>query len=236
MTAGILWRDLARVIGLWRPRAGRLLLGVAAAAGSALLGALLLVLAGGGMAAALDGQALGGASLGAAAGAGFLLLRPLVLLRPAARWAERMVSHAATFRALADTRVWFFRRLAERLPGGLGLNRSGDLWGRIVADVESLDGLYLRALVPGAVALLMVLVVAALLGAAPVLALVVALPLVAALLLPLLLAPGAARAAEAAATAQGGVRAAAVDPFLGLEDTLAANAEGRAATQLAGEA
>ena len=74
----------------------------------------------------------------------FLLLRPLIGLRPAARWAERMATHAATFRALADTRVWFFRRLAERLPAGIGLRPLGDLLGRLVADVEALDGLYLR--------------------------------------------------------------------------------------------
>jgi ATP-binding cassette subfamily C protein CydC len=219
------WRDLGRVLALWRPRAGWLAMGAAVAAGSALLGVLLLVLAGGGVALALGG---------AAAGTALLLLRPLVAIRPAARWVERMVSHTATFRALADTRVWFFRRLAERLPAGLGLHRSGDLLGRLVSDVEALDGLYLRAIVPGSVALTIVLVVAATLGgAAPLLAVIVGAPLLAALLLPLLLAPGAARAAGRAAAAQGAVRAAAVDPFLGLEDTLAANAEPRAVAALA---
>ena len=157
----------------------------------------------------------------------FLLLRPLIgccARPPAGR--ERMVTHAATFRALADTRVWFFRRLAERLPAGIGLRRSGDLLGRLVADVEALDGLYLRVMVPGRR------------GAghggggrgaagrarrcwrppSPCRWRV-------ALLLPLLLAPGAARAAAEAAEAQGRLRAAAVDPLLGIEDTLAANGE-----------
>jgi ATP-binding cassette subfamily C protein CydC len=221
------WRDLARVLGLWRPRAGWLGLGAAVAIGSALLGMALLALAGSLV-----------AGLGAAAfGAALLLMRPLVLLRPAARWIERMVTHAATFRALADTRVWFFRRLAERLPAGIGLNRSGDLLGRLVADVESLDGLYLRAIVPGAVGLAVVGLIAALLGAvAPGLAALVMLPLMAGLLLPLLLMRGAARAAAQAAAAQGRLRAAAVDPFLGLEDTLAAQAEPRAAATLAQQA
>jgi ATP-binding cassette subfamily C protein CydC len=67
--------------------------------------------------------------------------------------------------------VWFFRRLAERLPGGLGLRRAGDLLGRLVSDVEALDGLYLRALVPAVAALAVVLATALLLGAiAPLLA------------------------------------------------------------------
>lgn len=222
-----MWRDLGRVVGLWRPRAAWLLAGALASVGSALVAVALLALAGQGVAQALAPAAVAG-------GLALLWLRPLVLLRPAARWAERMVSHAATFRALADTRVWFFRRLAERLPGGLGLHRSGDLLGRLVADVESLDGLYLRAVVPGVVALAVVLVAAALLGAVPLLAVIIAGPLLAALLLPFALAPAAARAATEAAAAQGRVRAAAVDPFLGLEDTLAANAEGRAAAALAG--
>ena len=223
----MLWRDLGRVIGLWRPRAGWLVLGLAVAVASTLVGLALLALAGSGVAAAMGGVTIA---------ATFLLLRPLVVLRPAARWTERMVTHAATFRALADTRVWFFRRLAERLPGGLGLSGAGDLLGRIVSDVEALDGLYLRALVPAAAATCVVLLVGATLGLVPLLAVIVAAPLLAALLLPLALAPGAARAATDAAAAQGQVRGAAVDPFVGLEDILAANAEPRAASRLAGEA
>ena len=105
------------------------------------------------------------AALGGGAAA-LLLLRPLVLLRPAARWAERMASHAATFRALADLRIWFFRRLAERMPAGVGGRSSGDLLGRLVADVEALDGLYLRAILPAVSALAAALAVAAVLGAA----------------------------------------------------------------------
>ncbi|MBC4015296.1 thiol reductant ABC exporter subunit CydC [Siccirubricoccus deserti] len=207
-------------MGLWRPRATWLLGGIAAAAVAALLGLALLAMAG---------------ERVAALAAGGLLLLPLVVLRPASRWVERMLTHAATFRALADTRVWFFRRLAERMPAGIGLHRSGDLLGRLVADVEALDRLYLSAIVPVLTAIVVVLVTLALLAGAPLLAALVALPLAVALLLPLLLAPGAARAAAAGATAQGRLRAAAVDPLMGIEDTLAANAEARAGAALATE-
>jgi ATP-binding cassette subfamily C protein CydC len=65
---------------------------------------------------------------------------------------------------------------------------------------------------------------------------IVALPLALALLLPPLLAPGAARAAEDVAEAQGALRAAAIDPLLGIEDTLAANAEPRASARLSAAA
>ena len=56
------------------------------------------------------------------------------------------------FRALADLRIWFFRRLAQRMPAGIGGRSSGDLLGRLVSDVEALDGLYLRAILPGVAA------------------------------------------------------------------------------------
>ncbi len=221
--------DLLRVLGLWRARRGWLAAGLGVTVLSALIGAALLALAGQAVADALGGAAV-------AAAVSFFLLKPLIGLRPAARWAERMVTHAATFRALADTRVWFFRRLAERLPAGIGLRRSGDLLGRLVADVEALDGLYLKVMVPVAAALALVLVVVALLAGHPLLAAAVALPLALALALPLLLAPGATRAATEAAEAQGRLRAAAVDPLIGIEDTLAANAEGLAGAALADEA
>ncbi|WP_043342208.1 thiol reductant ABC exporter subunit CydC [Belnapia moabensis] len=221
--------DLLRILGLWRGRRGWLAAGLGVTILSALIGAALLALAGQAVADALGGAAV-------AAAVSFFLLKPLIGLRPAARWAERMVTHAATFRALADTRVWFFRRLAERLPAGIGLRRSGDLLGRLVADVEALDGLYLKVMVPVAAALALVLVVVALLAGHPLLAAAVALPLALALALPLLLAPGAARAAAEAAEAQGRLRAAAVDPLIGIEDTLAANAEGQAGATLAAEA
>ena len=183
-------RDLLRVLGLWRGRAGWLALGAATAIASALLGLSLLLLAGQG------GGGTGGRSqrrrrvrvLGGGAVA-LLLLRPLVLLRPAARWVERMVSHAATFRALADLRVWFFRRLAERMPAGVGGRSSGDLLGRLVADVEALDGLYLRAILPALAALAAVLAAAFVLGGEPALAALACLPLLLALLLPFALAP-----------------------------------------------
>jgi len=221
-------RDLARVLLLWRSRWGWLIAGALVAMAAALAGVALLAFAGRGVSEGLRTGVLAGAAAGS-----LVLLRPLIFLRPGGKYVERLLTHAATFRALADTRIWFFRRLAERLPGGLGLKRAGDLLGRLVSDVEALDGLYLRALVPACAALAVVLATAAILGVmAPALAAIVALPLAVALLLPPLLAPGAAQAAERVAEAQSGLRAAAVDPLLGLEDTLAANAEPRARTRL----
>jgi ATP-binding cassette, subfamily C, bacterial CydC len=220
-----MWADLNRVLRLWAPRRRALWLGLLVAMVSALSGVALLALAGKGVAAGAGGVGLVGV-------AALIWLRPLVLLRPLLRWWERMSTHAAAFRALADTRVWFFGRLAERMPAGIGLRGSGDLLGRIISDVEALDRLYLGGIVPAAAALAVVVAVAILLGAEPLLMAVVALPLTLALVLPLMLAPAAARAAARTAEERGALRAAAVDPLAGLEDTLAANAEGRALQRL----
>ena len=57
------------------------------------------------------------------------------------RYLDRLLTHEATFRALADLRVWFFRGLARSGAGGLGFRQAGDVLARLVADVEALDGL-----------------------------------------------------------------------------------------------
>lgn len=216
--------DLIRIWGLWRARGSWLLIGLGIGVASALAAVALLALAGLGVAA---GVAAGGGALA------IFLLRPLMLARPALRWAERMASHEATFRALADTRIWFFRRLAERLPGGLGHTSAGDVRGRMIADIEALDGLYLRAVLPAVAAAAVVAAVALLLGAEPGLAALVAVPLGAALLLPFWLARQARAPAIAVASARGEVNRAALDPLLGLAETLSNQAEGAAAARLA---
>jgi ATP-binding cassette subfamily C protein CydC len=81
-------------------------------------------------------------------------VRIFAILRTAARYGERVLTHDATLRVLADLRVWFYGRIEPLAPAGLWRFRSGDLLNRIVADIEALDNLYLRALSPAAVALL----------------------------------------------------------------------------------
>ena len=220
-----MWADLTRVLRLWAPRRNALIGAMMVSMVSALSGVALLALAGQGVAAGLAAGGIFGL-------AALVWVRPLVLLRPALRWAERMASHAAAFGALADTRVWFFRRLAERMPGGIGLRGSGDLLGRVIGDVDALDRLYLGGILPAAAGLSVLVAIVALLAGEPWLMLLVCLPLGLALVLPLLLAPAAARAAQRAAERRGGLRAAVVDPLAGLEDTLAANAEARAMDRL----
>lgn len=229
-------RDLLRVLGLWQGRSGWLVAGIAATVVSALAGLSLLALAGKVVAGSVLRGVPGAVPIAGFGIAALLWLRPVMLFRPLARYLERLATHEATFRALADMRVWFFARLAARLPRGLGLQRAGDLLGRLVADVESLDGLYLRAIVPGAAALAVALAIGLVVGATePGLAAILVLPLAAALVLPVFLAPATVRSGDRVARAQGALRQAVVEPLTGIEDTLAANGESRAAARIRAE-
>ncbi|MFC5801244.1 thiol reductant ABC exporter subunit CydD [Streptomyces formicae] len=68
------------------------------------------------------------------------------------RYAERLVSHDAVLRMLADLRVGVYRRLERLAPAGLRRTRRGDLLSRLVADVDALQDYWLRWLLPAGVA------------------------------------------------------------------------------------
>ncbi|OAH15080.1 thiol reductant ABC exporter subunit CydD [Streptomyces jeddahensis] len=140
-------RALARVRALAGARRGRLALAL-------LLGSLAL-----------------GSAVGLMATSGWLISRasqqpPVMYLmvavtatrafgigRAVFRYAERLVSHDAVLRMLADTRVAVYRRLERLAPGGLRTTRRGDLLSRLVADVDALQDYWLRWLLPVGAAL-----------------------------------------------------------------------------------
>jgi ATP-binding cassette subfamily C protein CydCD len=70
------------------------------------------------------------------------------------RYAERLVSHDAVLRMLAEMRVAVYRRLERIAPAGLGRTRRGDLLSRLVADVDALQDYWLRWLLPAGTAVL----------------------------------------------------------------------------------
>lgn len=88
-------------------------------------------------------------------------VRFFATLRVGSRYAERLVTHDATFRLLAALRVWFYTRLEPLAPAALQNIRAADLLSRIVADIDTLNLFYLRVFTPFIVAgisgLLMVL-------------------------------------------------------------------------------
>jgi thiol reductant ABC exporter CydC subunit len=82
-------------------------------------------------------------------------VRAFGITRAALRYGERLASHDLALRQLARLRLSFFRGLAPLVPGGLGA-RSGDLLSRFVADVDTLEDLYVRVVIPGLVSLLVI--------------------------------------------------------------------------------
>jgi ATP-binding cassette, subfamily C, bacterial CydCD len=137
---------LARVRHMAGPRRGRLALAL-------LLGSLAL-----------------GSAVGLMATSGWLISRasqqpPVLYLmvavtatrafgigRAVFRYTERLVSHDAVLRMLADTRVAVYRRLERLAPAGLRTVRRGDLLSRLVADVDALQDYWVRWLLPAGAA------------------------------------------------------------------------------------
>ncbi|MEU9230968.1 thiol reductant ABC exporter subunit CydD [Streptomyces subrutilus] len=70
------------------------------------------------------------------------------------RYAERLVSHDAVLRMLADLRVSVYRRLERIAPAGMREHRRGDLLTRLVADADALQDYWLRWLLPVGTAVL----------------------------------------------------------------------------------
>ena len=211
---------LASVLSLWREQAGPLGLGLVVS---------LLALGCGLALLSVSGLRLAGASVGVLLISAWLL-RGLGVGRVLLRYGERLLTHGAMFRALAGLRVWFFRRLAVSAAGGLGFRRTGDALSRLVGDVEALDGLYLRLLLPLCGALLTLPLLAVLLGRIDAgLAIVVCLLFaLTSLLLPWLAARRSAASGGALAQAAAGLRVAVLDMVGGLREIRVFAAGGRA--------
>ncbi len=82
------------------------------------------------------------------------LIRFFAIVRTGGRYVERLVTHEATFRLLSELRVWFYTHLEPLAPARLMQYRSADLASRIQTDIDTLDHIYLRFLVPVGVAAL----------------------------------------------------------------------------------
>lgn len=81
-------------------------------------------------------------------------VRGFAMGRTAGRWGERVVSHNATFKLLTDLRIFFFEKLAPMIPGRVSNLRDADLLNRLVADIDTMDHVYLRLISPVTVGVL----------------------------------------------------------------------------------
>ncbi len=139
-------RELLRLLLLVRPFAGQVAaataLGVATvASGIGLMGTAAFLIA----AAALQPSI---AELQVA----IVGVRFFGIGRGVFRYLERLASHRLTLHLLGRLRVWFYEALEPLAPARTLSMRSADLLTRAVADVESLQELYIRVLAPPLVA------------------------------------------------------------------------------------
>ncbi len=208
---------LLQIAWLWRRRAHWLIAGALVAIAALATAVWMMTLSGALIAA------------GGALATGAVALRWLGPSRVILRYGERLVSHDAMFRAIADLRVWFFRGVSRTSAGGLGFRRAGDVLSRLVNDIEALDGVYLRVLLPLAGALFLIPVLLWQIGRGSVVlaVIVVALFILGGFWLPwksanLTLAAGARLSSAAAA-----LRVTVHDTIAGLREVRAFGAEGR---------
>lgn len=139
-------------LSLYRTHWGRLLLGI--------------VLAITGLTASIGLLSLSGWFLSASFLAGSAIIfnffypssgvRGLAIGRTISRYFERLVTHDATFRVLANLRVTVFRKLIPLSPSGLNRFRNSELLNRLVADVDTLDTLYLNLMSPFVSAIMLI--------------------------------------------------------------------------------
>ena len=143
-------KDLLFILKLFTPYKFWLITGLLIALITALAAASLLTLSGW----FITSSAIAGilAPDGAAIAFNFVQpateIRALAITRTFGRYAERLITHEATFRILTEIRCWFFTKLIPLAPGRLGMKRSADLLTGITHDINTLDALYLRLILP----------------------------------------------------------------------------------------
>ena len=210
---------LLRVILIWRRQAPAIVFGALVALASLAAGIALMAAAGHYIAAAALGITL----------AVPVALEVTGVARVVLRYLERLTTHDATFRALAALRLWFYRGLARSAAGGLGFRRSGDVLARLVNDIEALDGVLLRLLIPllGALILVPVLLVAVGRDDDTAAALVLVLFAVVAFVMPWRAMLAARTAAADETEAGGALRVSVLDTLTGLREIKVYEAEGR---------
>ncbi|MGV3491903.1 MAG: thiol reductant ABC exporter subunit CydC [Devosia sp.] len=146
-------------------------------------------------------------------------VRGLSFIRILTRYGERLSGHDTTLRLLSSLRVWLFAKLFPLVPLGRRFGR-GDLVGRLLADVEALDTVFLVALGPISTAVLAGMVVTIVLaiflpGAAMIYGLLF---FAAVLLVPVGLVLVSRRAGMAAVLATAALRQAVLDGIDGHQD------------------
>lgn len=154
------WRDFRPFLALPDgPARRRLMAGAALAAMTVLMGMALLGLSGW----FITATAIAGLSTATALAFDVFMpsaaIRLFAIGRTAARYGERLVTHDATLAVLAGLRPRLFRGWSAAGAARVLARRPARLLFRLTADVDALDTLYLRLIVPLATAFLAALAV-----------------------------------------------------------------------------
>lgn len=222
-------RHLAAVLALFRSADRRMLAaGAALSLAATLAGIALLGLSGW----FITATALAGASAATALAFDVFMpsagIRLLALGRTASRYGERLATHDAALRVLAGLRERLFRGWAQPGAARSLAARPSRLLFRLTVDIDALDSLYLRVVVPACAAAGGALAVSVALGILhPALGLGFGLALLAAGLgIPLVAALRAHKHARRRAHALEALRSRAIDLVRGQSDLAVANALG----------
>mgnify|MGYP001033190299 CR=1 FL=1 len=81
-------------------------------------------------------------------------VRAFGIARGLLRYAERLLSHETALRILTRLRVWIYENIEPLAPASLETYRSGDLLARLISDVNTLENLFVRALAPTGVSII----------------------------------------------------------------------------------
>jgi thiol reductant ABC exporter CydC subunit len=199
-------------VGVWLPVAA-----LATAIGTVVLGAALLGTSGYLISRAAERPPI------LALGVAMVLVRAFSVGRAIMRYLERLTSHELALGALARLRAGFVARLIPLVPAGLPRLRAADLLSRFTADVDQLQELFLRGLLPPITAIVVICLAGVAAGLMlPAAGLVLAIVLIAfAVLVPLATAAVARAAGRRQARARADLSARVVDVLEGAPDIVA---------------
>ncbi|WP_414501249.1 MULTISPECIES: thiol reductant ABC exporter subunit CydC [unclassified Zymobacter] len=91
-------------------------------------------------------------------------VRFFAITRTASRYGERVTTHEGTLKLLSVLRRSTYLRIEPLSPAALQRLGSGELMTRLTADIDTLDNLYLRVLIPSTVAMVAIGLCGAVIG------------------------------------------------------------------------